>query len=423
MHRAPLRHRQPPAADRTADAPLPLDVRVGGIRLTNGRVDFTDRFVRPNYSAELTDLNGRLGAFGSASREMADVQLTGRVAGTGRLDIGGRINPTVKPLALDVQARAADIELSPLSPYAGKYAGYGIERGKLSVDVAYRIDADGRLEANNRVVLNQLTFGERIDSPTATKLPVLLAVALLKDLNGVIDVNLPVSGSLNDPEFSIGGLIGKLIVNLLAKALTSPFALLAGGGGEESNQVDFAPGTATLNSASAQTLDKVARALTERPALKMTIVGTADLAGERDAWQRAQLEARLLAERRKELLRTGAEPDAAMALNADDRARLLKALYQQAEIPGRPRNVPGLAKDIPPAQMEALLRQQIPATPEAMRELAQQRGLVVRDALVAKGLPSERLFLGAPKPSTEAAAPGTSEGASGARALLSLSLQ
>lgn len=409
-------------ADRTADAPLPLDVRVGGIRLTNGRVDFTDRFVRPNYSAELTDLNGRLGAFGSASREMADVQLTGRVAGTGRLEIGGRINPTAKPLALDVQARAADIELSPLSPYAGKYAGYGIERGKLSVDVAYKIDADGRLEANNRVVLNQLTFGERIDSPTATKLPVQLAVALLKDRNGVIDVNLPVSGSLNDPEFSIGGVIVKLIVNLLVKAITSPFALLTGGGGEELNQVDFAPGTATLNATSAQTLDKVAKALGEKPALKMTIVGTADLASEREAWQRAQLEARLLGERRKELLRAGADPNAPVALGADDRARLLKALYQQTEIPGKPRNALGLTKDVPPAQMEALLRQQIPATPETMRELAQQRGLVVRDALVAKGLPSERLFLGAPKPATAASAPGTSENA-GARALLSLSLQ
>lgn len=420
---APAPASAPQTADRTADAPLSLDVRIGGIRLTNGRVDFTDRFVRPNYSAELTDLNGRLGAFGSASREMADVQLTGRVAGTGRLDIGGRINPTVKPLAMDVQARAADIELSPLSPYAGKYAGYGIERGKLSVDVAYRIDTDGRLEANNRVVLNQLTFGERIDSPTATKLPVLLAVALLKDHDGVIDVNLPVSGSLNDPEFSIGGLIGKLIVNLLAKALTSPFALLAGGGGEESNQVDFAPGTTALSSTSAQLLDKVARALAERPALKMTIVGTADLTGEREAWQRAQLETRLLAERRKELLRTGAEPDAATTLTADDRARLLKALYQQTESPAKPRNALGLAKDIPPAQMEALLRQQIPATPEAMRELAQQRGLVVRDALVAKGLPSERLFLGAPKPSMETTAPNTSEGAGGARALLSLTLQ
>jgi uncharacterized protein involved in outer membrane biogenesis len=407
----------PQAADRSADAPLPLDIRVGGIQLTNGRVDFADRFVRPNYSAELTDLNGRLGAFGSASREMADVQLAGRVAGTGRLEIGGRINPTVKPLALDLQARAADIELSPLSPYAGKYAGYGIERGKLSVDVAYRIDADGRLEANNRMVLNQLTFGERIDSPTATKLPVLLAVALLKDRHGVIDVNLPVSGSLNDPEFSVGGIVVKLIVNLLVKALTAPFALLTGGGGEELNQVDFAPGTATLSAASERTLDKVAKALADRPALKMTVVGTADLAGEREAWQQARLDARLLAERRKEMLRSGVDPAAPVSMNTQERVRLLKTLYQQTDLPGKPRNVLGLAKDLPAAQMETLLRQQLPATPEAMRELAQQRGLVVRDALVAKGLPSERLFLGAPKP-----AAATGETAPGPRALLSLSV-
>lgn len=419
-----------PTMQRTADEGLPLDVRIGGIQLGNGRVDFTDNFVQPNYSAELSELNGQLGAFSSASRDMANVQLTGRVAGTGRLAISGQVNPTVKPLALDMKASAADIELSPLSPYAGKYAGYGIERGKLSVNVAYKIDADGRLEANNQLVLNQLTFGEKIDSPSATKLPVQLAVALLKDRHGVIDINLPVSGSLNDPEFSIGGIIVKLIVNLLVKAITAPFALLAGGGGEELNQVDFVPGTATLAVTSKPALDKVAKALVDRPTLQLTIVGTADLATEADAWRRATLDARLLAERRKELLREGANPEAPVTMTADDRARLLKALYRQTDMPGKPRNALGLVKDIPDAQMEALLLQQQPATADAMRELAQQRGLVVRDSLVDAGLPSERLFLGAPKAVSGAAAPGgaasapaSGEAAPGPRALLSLAVR
>jgi hypothetical protein len=418
-----------PAMQRTADEGLPLDVRIGGIQLGNGRVDFTDNFVQPNYSAELSELNGQLGSFSSASREMATVQLTGRVAGTGRLAVSGQINPSVKPLALDMKASAADIELSPLSPYAGKYAGYGIERGKLSVNVAYKIDADGRLEANNQLVLNQLTFGEKIDSPSATKLPVQLAVALLKDRHGVIDINLPVSGSLNDPEFSIGGIIVKLIVNLLVKAITAPFALLAGGGGEELNQVDFVPGTATLAVTSQPALEKVAKALVDRPTLQLTIVGTADLAAEADAWRRATLDARLLAERRKELLREGAHPEAPVTMTADDRARLLKALYKQTDMPGKPRNPLGLAKDIPDAQMEVLLLQHQPATADAMRELAQQRGLVVRDSLVDAGLPSERLFLGAPKasgaaaPGVAASAPASGEAAPGPRALLSLAVR
>src|SRR5262249_7960414 len=152
----------PPAA-MAATAP-PLELSVGGLLLTNGRIDFSDHFVRPNYSAALSELNGKLGAFRTGTREMATLELRGRVAGTAQLDVRGSLNPMAKPLAMDIQARASDLELAPLSPYAGKYAGYAIERGKLTMDVSYRIDADGRLDAKNQLVLNQLTFGERIDS-------------------------------------------------------------------------------------------------------------------------------------------------------------------------------------------------------------------------------------------------------------------
>ncbi|WP_395699504.1 DUF748 domain-containing protein [Aquabacterium sp.] len=185
-----------PAPAASAPAPaaaagLPLDIRIGGTTLNNGRIDFSDHFVRPNYSAALTELNGTLGPLSSGSRDMAALQLRGRAAGTALLDIRGQLNPTVQPPALDIQARATDLELAPLSTYAAKYAGYAIERGKLSLDVAYKIEPDGRLQARNQLVLNQLTFGERVESPSATKLPVLLAVALLKDRHGVIDINLP----------------------------------------------------------------------------------------------------------------------------------------------------------------------------------------------------------------------------------------
>lgn len=390
----------PAASAAVADAGLPIDIAVGGVQIGNGRVDFTDRFVRPNYSAALSELNGRLGAFRSGTREMATLELRGRAAGTALLEIRGALNPTAQPLALDIQARATDLELAPLSPYAAKYAGYAIERGKLSMDVAYRIDPDGKLEAKNQVILNQLTFGEKVDSPDATKLPVLLAVALLKDRHGVIDINLPVSGSINDPQFSVFGIVLKLIGNLLVKALTAPFALLAGGGSEDLSLVEFRPGTALVADASRATLDKVAKALAERPALKMTVTGAADPASEREAFQRAALEARLLAEHRRELLRAGrpqAEVDALTTLDAPTRARLLRQVYRAAELPDKPRNALGLLRDIPDAQMEALLTARAAVTAEAMRELALQRGLAVRDALIARGLPGERLFLAAPK--------------------------
>ena len=387
-----------PAASASAPSPWPLDLNIGGVVLSGGHIDFTDRFIRPNYRADLTELQGRLGAFRSGSTEQATLELKGRAAGTALLDIRGSLNPTAQPLALDIQARATDLELAPLSPYAGKYAGYAIERGKLSMDVSYRIQPDGQLEAKNQVVLNQLTFGERIESPDATKLPVLLAVALLKDRNGVIDLNLPIGGSINDPQFSIGGLIVKVIINLLTKAITAPFALLSGGGSEDLSLVEFLPGTAQLAPGAGPVMDKVAKALTDRPSLRMTVTGASDPAGEREAMQAAQLETRLLAEQRKERLRAGQPVDVPPAdLTPAERQRLLARVYSDTRLPDKPRNLIGLAKDLPPAEMEARLKAAIPVNTDTARELALQRGLAVRDALVAKGLPAERLFLAAPR--------------------------
>jgi uncharacterized protein involved in outer membrane biogenesis len=399
---APASSASAPATSASASAAggLPLAISVGGVKLANGHIDFSDRYIRPNYSADLTELNGSLGAFRSGSHEMAALELRGRAAGTALLDIRGSLNPTADPLALDIQARATDLELAPLSPYAGKYAGYAIERGKLTMDVAYRIAPDGKLDARNQIILNQLTFGDKVDSPDATKLPVLLAVALLKDRHGVIDINLPISGSINDPQFSVFGIVLKVIGNLLVKALTAPFTLLAGGGGEDLSLVEFKPGTAELTDAGRASLDKVAKALAEREALKMTVTGTSDPAAERAAFQQATLEARLLAEHRRELLRGGAsaaQADALRSLDAETRARVLKAVYRATDLPDKPRNALGFARDIPPAEMEARLMASLPVSAEAMRELALRRGLAVRDTLLAKGLPGERLFLAAPK--------------------------
>jgi uncharacterized protein involved in outer membrane biogenesis len=381
-----------------ASAPLPIDVTVGGIKLSNGRVDYTDHFVRPNYSAALTELNGSLGAFSSVTRDMATLQLHGRAEGTAILDISGQVNPLARPLALDIEAKATDLELAPLSPYAGKYAGYAIERGKLSMDVAYKIAADGTLEARNQLTLNQLTFGDAIASPTATKLPVRLAVALLKDRNGVIDINLPISGSLNDPQFSVGGIVVKLLVNLLVKAVTSPFSLLSGGGsGPDMSAIEFRPGTAVATDGGTAAIAKVAQALIDRPSLQLTITGSADPAAERADAQREAVEAQLLALARADTLHAGTPASAPVALTPARRSALLKALYAQTRMPDKPRNVLGLAKDLPDAEMEALLRKNAPVSDEAMRQQALARAVAVRDALVAKGVGVDRLFLAAPQ--------------------------
>ncbi len=388
------------SAPAAAPAKLPLELSIGGLRLAGGRVDYSDRFVKPNYSAALTDLKGEVGAFRYGVAEPAALRLSGRVAGTGLLEISGKINPNAAPRELDVTAKATDIELAPLSPYSVKYAGYAIERGKLSVEVHYKIDPDGKLEASHQVILNQLTFGEHVDSPSATKLPVRLAIALLKDKDGVIDINLPVTGTLADPQFSVGPIIWKVIINLLTKAITAPFSLLSGGGGPDLSSVPFQAGTSLPTDAGNAAIAKVAKALEDRPALKMTVVGEADPSGEFEALQRATVEQRLLQEQRREELRASgaaSAPKASPALTEAERARLVKAVYRQTAIAGKPRNMIGMQSDISTAEMEELLRKNVSIGPEAMRELALQRGLAVRDALIAKGLASERLFLGDPK--------------------------
>jgi hypothetical protein len=387
------------AENSSQDALAPL-IRMGPISLSNGRVDFNDRFIKPNYSARLSELTGKLSAFSSVASDgqvqLADLELRGRVEGTASLEILGKVNPLAKPVALDIKGRVRDLELAPLSTYSARYAGYGIERGKLSVDVAYKVQPDGQLTASNNIVLNQLKFGDAVPGAERS-LPVKLAVALLADRNGVIDIDLPVSGSLNDPQFRIGPIVFKLIVNLIVKAVTAPFSLLAsafGGGGDELSMVSFAPGSALLAPEAKAGLDKVAKALMERPTLKMTVVGTASLEVERDGFKHAQLQALLLAEKRRAL---GSPANAVTPpVTPDEYPSFLKAVYKRADFP-KPRNLIGLAKDLPAPEMEALLLADLPATDAAMQDLATQRGVVVRDYLASLRLPLERLFLGAAK--------------------------
>ncbi len=395
----------PPAAPpATAASTVPdPDIRFGPISLVNGRVLFSDRFIKPNYSANLSELTGSLSAFASVppggAPQMADLTLRGRAEGTAALEIDGKLNPLAQPLALDIQGRVRNLELPPLSPYTVKYAGYGIERGKLSMDVAYKIEPSGQLTARNQVILNQLSFGDRVAGSEAPNLPVKLAVALLADRNGVIDIDLPVSGSLNDPQFKLAPLIFRLIFNLIGKAITSPFALIAGafgGGGEEMNQVSFAAGSKALDGEARQRLDAVAKALADRPALQLTVVGHGDLEAERSGYQRARLDERVLAEKRRLLAREGAAISDNLSVSAAEYPALLKEVYRRADIP-KPRNLVGLAKDIPQAEMEALLLASIPVSADAIRDLAVARGVVVKDYLATRQLAEERMFLGAPQ--------------------------
>jgi uncharacterized protein involved in outer membrane biogenesis len=392
-----------PATPAAPAAREPLPITIGRIEAVRGNVNYTDLFVRPNYSANLTDVTGSVTTM--SAEQAGDVAVTARVDRTAPVEVAGRIHPFAKELSLDITAKARDVDLPPLTPYAVKYAGYGIEKGKLTFDVHYRIE-NRKLTADNRLVLDQLTFNpQRIDSPTATKLPVLLAVALLKDTRGVIDINLPISGSLDDPQFSVGGLIVRVIVNLIGKAATAPFALLSAafGRGEELSNLPFAPGSASIGEDTQKRIDTLAKALADRPALRLDIGGRADAVADREALRRASVESAMKREKMKSLAAAGSAPPSVdnVTIGADERQRWLEAAYRESSIKDRPRNVIGMLKDVPPQEMEAMMLADAKADDDALRLLANARAQSVKDALVARNIEGERLFITVPRLSTE----------------------
>ncbi len=388
-----------PAQEQTSPSAGTIPpVRVGKVTLQGGQVNFTDNFIRPNYTANLMDLGGSITGLSSDASTTADVDLRGQV-NHAPLNIGGKINPLKGDLALDLKADVKGMELAPLSPYSSKYVGYGIEKGKLSFDVNYKID-NRKLTAENRLVLDQLTFGEKIESPTATKLPVMLAVALLRDRNGVIDINLPVGGSLDDPQFSVGGIIIKVIVNLITKAVTAPFALLGSlfGGGEELSYLEFDAGRYAISEPSETKLKTLAKALIDRPGLKLEITGRVDPETDRNGLRQASIDRKVRALKLNDMVKKGESVDpASLAVTAEEYPALLKRVYKDERFP-KPRNAVGLQKDLPVEEMEKLMITNAQVTDDAMTELGNQRAQAVKEWLLKTGqIPQERVFLLAAK--------------------------
>ena len=391
---APAPAGQSAALARIIDAARPpIDVKT--VVMQGGQVDFSDFFIKPNYRAQLSKLGGRVSGLSSSSGTAGEVELRGVVEGSAPIDITGRINPLAGPLFLDIKASARGIELAPLSPYSGKYVGYGIEKGKLSVNIAYKIEND-QLTAQNNVVLDQLTFGAPVDSPDAIKAPILLAVSLLQDRNGVIDINLPISGSLSDPQFSIGGIVVKVIVNLIVKAVTSPFALLGSlfGSDADLDHVAFEPGLALLSDTARGKLDTLGKALTDRPALKIEVTGRTDKAADMEGYRRALLDGKVRAVKAAKTK----VPVNEVVVDPAEYPDLLEAVYKASSFP-KPRNVVGLAKSLPVPEMEKLILTNTEVTDEDMRLLGLARAQAVKDYLSQSAkIDDARLFVLAPNP-------------------------
>ena len=389
----------PVATAKAATPPQsPVKMHFGQLVLQQGRVTYTDNFIKPNYTANLVDIQGTIGAFGTESTTPAPVDVAARLAANGPLTIRGTVNPLIAKPALDLTATAHDIELTNLTPYSAKYAGYPITKGKLNVDLHYQL-ANDQLNANNHLFIDQLTFGDHIDNDTATKLPVRFAISLLKNSRGEIDVNLPVSGTLSNPEFSIGGLIWHAVLNLLEKAVTAPFTLIAhafGGNGEDLGYVEFTAGSATLSDADKQKLDTIVKALSDKPSIRMDLIGRVDPKVDEPALRTQYVDQMVKRQKIKDVVGNGESVDlSTVTVDQKDYDKYLAKAYKSTDFK-KPRNFIGMTKTLPDDDMKAAMAANAPIDDASLRQLAQQRAQSVQQYLEGK-IDSSRVFIVAPK--------------------------
>ncbi|SEP41154.1 DUF748 domain-containing protein [Nitrosovibrio sp. Nv6] len=387
---------QPPTRKR-------IPVHIGRIVMQGGNVNFNDQFIKPNYRARLTGLVGRVGPLDPG--KPGEIDIRGAVDKTAPLKIVGKFDAFGRQLYLDIKAAAKGIDMPAFSPYSGKYVGYAIAKGKLSVDIHYHLEK-GVLTAENDIFLDQLTFGEKVESPDALSIPVNLALALLKNRQGEIDVHLPISGSINDPQFSLGGVIVNAIINLLTKAATAPFALLgsAFGGGEELSEISFPPGRAQITLEAEKRLETLSKALADRPALELEITGRADPLHDPEALKHTILERRVKEQKLMEKVKKGEAAGSLdeIELKPEEYEKYLTLVYKEAKF-AKPKNLIGLTKSLPVAEMEQLMLANIDASDSQMRELAERRAEAARNWLIEHGdVSSDRMFMLAPKIETEA---------------------
>ncbi|WP_019614357.1 DUF748 domain-containing protein [Psychromonas ossibalaenae] len=256
----------------------PLAVKIDKIELKDGSAYFADLSLRPQFGTSIQNMNGAINGLSSDNLARADVNISGTIEEYGKMLLKGKINPLSGDLYTDINADFDKIELTTLTPYSGRYAGYVIDKGKLSLHLNYKI-AKRFLDGNNRLILDQFELGSSVDSEESLDLPLKLALALFKDSDGIIDISLPTKGDMDDPDFAVGGLVMKAFINVLTKAVTSPFSMIAnlvGGDPDKLNSVAFELGSAVLTKEQVTQLDTLAEVLNKRPQLILEIRAMVD---------------------------------------------------------------------------------------------------------------------------------------------------
>lgn len=369
----------------------PLQVSVRRLLVEAGTLEFADRSLEPAFHTTIRELAGSVTGLGTAPGEAARVRLGGRVEKYASARIRGTIDVDAPTSLADITATFRNLDLAEFTPYSAKFAGYRIASGRLSAELRYRI-REGRVVGQNQLVIERLQLGEKVKSASALDLPLELAVALLADAKGRIELDIPVSGNLNDPDFDLGRLVGKAIGNLLKKVVSAPFRALASLGQGDRGALDevlFAPGVAALGPPQEEAIAQLAAALAERPQLGVVVRAGYDPESDLAAVRRRAV-------RRDIARRAGYEGQGPLDFQDPKILQAAESLYLQ-----RVGNWLELGKlrDAEPGYGRALLEQLAAATPidpGAAQTLAQARAENVRAALLERGVDPSRIRVVAP---------------------------
>jgi len=377
----------------------PLGIHIGQIAINDGSANFADFSLTPNFATAIQQLNGQIGTIDSRQAKPASVDIKGKVDRYAPVTIKGSVNPFDPMAALDIATSFKRVELTTLTPYSGKFAGFRIRKGRLNLDLHYVI-IKGQLKAENKVVVEQLQLGEKVDSADAVDLPIRLAIALLKDSDGKISIELPVTGDLNNPQFSVMPIVWQTLRNLVVRAATAPFkfigGLVTGGGSEDLGNVSFAAGSSELNKDAEDALGKLAKALKERPTLRLEIEGTAAASSDGPFLAGQRLEREYQYNYYKILQRRGDKVPAQASLLVvpeKEKAPLLEGIYR-TRLKQQP---PAEWKNLSDEDRTAKLRDGVitfwSSSDVLLRQLGQDRASTIKDYLVDKGqLEDDRVY-------------------------------
>jgi len=399
----------PPPREVLVEAGWPIRIRE--VRIGSGQMNFSDQFIQPNFAADIKDLEGTLAGLSTDPNSSAKVDLKGEVGEFSPVTIAGEIQLFAFDRHTDIGMKFENIPLPVFNPYSGRFAGYNIAKGSLTTDLQYLIE-DRELDAKHHIRIDQLEWGEATESKEAVPLPIKLATSLLKDVDGVIDLDVPVKGTLDDPKFRIGPIVWQIIKNILVKAVTAPFRLLGSlfKGDEEAQLVQFTPGDAALDPAAAEQMNALAKGLAQKPEIKLDVpIGIVEeldrpamvertLAAEIDAATRTVLRIKPDDE---------AAPPALATLEPRKQIEVLTTVVESLtgtapQVAPPPEPAEGTSRKEARAMQQAAslesleeqARTAVQVDPLALQRLGQQRGEAIQTALLAGGeLQPDRVFL------------------------------